>query len=114
MLLTYHQWFRPPKRAQRFTAVAPCLDRGRLAEGATAPGGPERPRPRRHPLLWHPAQRHAAGLAAVRRGPPPREVTIPYLDWMCWVVAREGKRVLIVIWDDASWHPAEAVSRWVR
>jgi len=25
-------------------------------------------------------------------------------------VAKEGKKVLIVIWDDASWHTSEAVS----
>jgi transposase len=45
---------------------------------------------------------------------PLGDVTIQFLDWVCWGVAQEGKKVLIVIWDDASWHTAEAVSCWVR
>lgn len=45
---------------------------------------------------------------------PLGDVTIQFLDWVCRNVTKEGKKVLIVIWDDASWHTAEAVSRWVR
>jgi hypothetical protein len=42
------------------------------------------------------------------------DITIPFLDWFCWEVAGEGKKPLIVIGDDASWHTAGAVSLWVR
>jgi transposase len=45
---------------------------------------------------------------------PLGDITIQFLDWVCWSVAKEGKKVLIVIWDDASWHRAEAVSSWVK
>jgi hypothetical protein len=31
-----------------------------------------------------------------------RDVTIQFLSWACEVVAREGKEVLIVVWDEAS------------
>jgi transposase len=45
---------------------------------------------------------------------PLGDVTIQFLDWVCASVAKEGKKVLIVIWDDASWHTAEAVSACVK
>jgi transposase len=41
-------------------------------------------------------------------------LTIQFLDRICWGVAREGKKVLIVVWDEASWHTADTVSLWVR
>jgi len=44
---------------------------------------------------------------------PLGDVTIQFLDWLSGAVAKEGKKVLIVIWDDASWHTSEAVSNWV-
>jgi transposase len=42
------------------------------------------------------------------------DINIQFLDWFCWEVAKEGKKVLIVVWDDASWHTADAVSLWVK
>jgi transposase len=45
---------------------------------------------------------------------PVGDVTIQFLSWACEVVGREGKTVLIVVWDEASWHRADAVSGWVR
>jgi transposase len=45
---------------------------------------------------------------------PVADVTIQFLDWVCGSVAAEGKRVLIVVWDDASWHTADVVSCWVK
>jgi transposase len=45
---------------------------------------------------------------------PLAENTIQFLDWVRWSVAKEGMKLLIVIWDDASWHTADAVSQWVR
>jgi hypothetical protein len=46
-------------------------------------------------------------------GRPLSDVTIQFLDWVCWSIGREGKSVLIVVWDDASWHTARAVCGWV-
>jgi transposase len=45
---------------------------------------------------------------------PLGDVTIQFLSWVCERVGEEGKRVLIVVWDEASWHRADAVSAWVR
>jgi transposase len=53
-------------------------------------------------------------VARFVEGRPLADVTIQFLDWLCLSMAKEGKRVLIVIWDDASWHTADAVSSWVR
>jgi transposase len=47
-------------------------------------------------------------------GRPLAELSIEFLDWVCWEMRREGKKVLIVVWDDASWHTAESVPSWVR
>jgi hypothetical protein len=45
---------------------------------------------------------------------PLGDVTIQFMDWVCSSVAKEGKKLLIVIWDDASCHTADAISLWVR
>jgi transposase len=45
---------------------------------------------------------------------PVGDVTIQFVSWVCESIAEEGKRVLIVVWDEASWHRAEAVAAWVR
>jgi transposase len=47
-------------------------------------------------------------------GRPLADVTIQFADWICWSIAKEGKKRLIVVWDDASWHTADVVSSWVR
>ena len=45
---------------------------------------------------------------------PVGDVTIQFLDWVCESITKEGKRILIVIWDDACWHTADGVALWVR
>jgi hypothetical protein len=45
---------------------------------------------------------------------PVGDITSQFLSWLSGRVAEEGKRVLIVVWDEASWHRADAVSAWVR
>jgi transposase len=47
-------------------------------------------------------------------GRPLADLTIQYLDWLCSEMDREKKKVLIVVWDDASWHMAGVVANWVR
>ncbi|HVK15495.1 MAG TPA: transposase [Fimbriiglobus sp.] len=46
-------------------------------------------------------------------GRPVGDLTAQFLEWLCWEVGREGKKVLVVIWDGPSWHTAEAVAGWV-
>jgi transposase len=59
--------------------------------------------------------RYGTGKVLVRfvEGRPLGDLTAQFLAWTCGEVAREGKKVLVVIWDDASWHTAEAVAGWV-
>jgi transposase len=47
-------------------------------------------------------------------GRPLGEVTVQFLEWLCWNITQEGKQVLVVIWDDASWHTADVVAQWVK
>lgn len=41
-------------------------------------------------------------------------VTIAYLEWLCERLAAEGKRVLVMIWDNAPWHVSRMVREWIR
>jgi transposase len=45
---------------------------------------------------------------------PLAEITIQFLDWLCWSVGREGKKKLIVVWDEASWHTSDGTVDWVK
>jgi transposase len=47
-------------------------------------------------------------------GRPVSHVTIAYLEWVCERMAMEGKRVLVLIWDNASWHISREVMSWIR
>lgn len=41
-------------------------------------------------------------------GRPTGDLTIGFIDWVCRELHKEGKRRLIIVWDDASWHAAKA------
>ncbi len=47
-------------------------------------------------------------------GRPLGELTVQFLEWLCGCVAQERKHVLVVIWDNASWHTSEEVAGWVK
>jgi len=47
-------------------------------------------------------------------GRPNSETSIAFLLTLLAVAKALGKRVLIVIWDRASWHTSKRVTRWVR
>jgi transposase len=47
-------------------------------------------------------------------GRPLSAVTIPFLDWCCAKLEERGKAVLLLIWDNASWHLSHAVRAWIR
>ena len=47
-------------------------------------------------------------------GRPVSAVTIPFLDWCCAKLERQGVRVWGLIWDNASWHISKAVRTWIR
>jgi transposase len=47
-------------------------------------------------------------------GRPVSDITIQFLQWCCDRLATMNKRVLALIWDNASWHISQKVSAWIR
>lgn len=47
-------------------------------------------------------------------GRPVSHVTIAFLIWVCEQLALEGKKALLLVWDNASWHISKEVRSWVR
>lgn len=47
-------------------------------------------------------------------GRPVSAITTQFLDWCCARLAALGKTVLVLVWDNASWHVSAAVRRWLR
>ncbi len=47
-------------------------------------------------------------------GQPNSEHTLLYVPLLIDVARLEGKKILILIWDHASWHKSKKVRRWVR
>jgi hypothetical protein len=47
-------------------------------------------------------------------GRPVSHVTTAFLAWLCQRLATERKRVLVLLWDNASWHISREVRTWVR
>jgi transposase len=47
-------------------------------------------------------------------GRPVSAVTIAFLDWVSQSLAAEDKKVLVLIWDNASWHISKAVRSWIQ
>jgi transposase len=47
-------------------------------------------------------------------GRPVSALTIEYLTWLCQAQTAAGTKVLVLVWDNASWHVSRAVRTWVR
>jgi DDE superfamily endonuclease len=47
-------------------------------------------------------------------GRPVSHVTTAFLAWLCQQLAAERKRVLVLLWDNASWHISREVRGWIR
>ncbi len=47
-------------------------------------------------------------------GRPVSQVTEDFLAWVCDRLAAEGKRALLLIWDNASWHVSQRVRSWIK
>jgi transposase len=45
---------------------------------------------------------------------PVGNLTAQFLAWVCQVLREEGKKRLIVIWDNASWHGSATVLDWAK
>jgi len=46
-------------------------------------------------------------------GRPVSAQTIPFLSWCCEKLEQAGKKALLLIWDNASWHVSKEVRAWV-
>jgi len=46
-------------------------------------------------------------------GRPISSVTIAFLEWACSEMATHGKRVCVLVWDNASWHISHEVREWI-
>ena len=47
-------------------------------------------------------------------GQPTSDYTLAFLPQLVDIGRNEGKRVVIVVWDHASWHKSKCVRHWVR
>ncbi len=45
---------------------------------------------------------------------PVSDVTCAFLEWVCHVLAPSGKRLLVLVWDNATWHTSQKVRQWIR
>jgi hypothetical protein len=48
------------------------------------------------------------------QGRPVSQVTEDFLAWVCARLAAEGKRALLLVWDNASWHISQRVRAWIQ
>src|SRR5262245_14861337 len=46
-------------------------------------------------------------------GRPVSQVTEDFLGWLCGLFAKEGKKVFVLVWDNAAWHVSKRVRRWI-
>lgn len=47
-------------------------------------------------------------------GQPVSNLTTQFLAWCCTQLATCGKRALLLVWDNASWHKSREVRHWIR
>jgi transposase len=47
-------------------------------------------------------------------GRPVSQVTEDFLAWACERLAAEGKKALLLVWDNASWHVSRRVRAWIK
>jgi transposase len=47
-------------------------------------------------------------------GRPVSQVTEEFLAWACARLASEGKKALLLVWDNAAWHVSQRVRAWIR
>ena len=47
-------------------------------------------------------------------GRPVSQVTIDFIEWILKYLEEEAKRVLALIWDNATWHKSKKVREWIK
>jgi len=48
------------------------------------------------------------------KGRPVSAITTQFLEWCCAKLQERGLRVLLLVWDNASWHISHEVHNWIR
>jgi len=61
--------------------------------------------------LW--CERQQQMLLRFVEGRPVSHVTTAFLEWACGELAAQGHKVLVLIWDNASWHVSREVQEWL-
>jgi transposase len=47
-------------------------------------------------------------------GRPISEISVAFLEWVCQGLQSEGKKALLLVWDNASWHISQRVRDWLK
>ncbi len=47
------------------------------------------------------------------QGRPVSSVTCQFLQWVCQRLQDQGQRVLVLVWDNATWHLSRQVQQWI-
>jgi hypothetical protein len=48
------------------------------------------------------------------QGRPVSQVTEDFLAWACARLSAEGKKALLLVWDNASWHVSQRGRTWIK
>jgi len=64
-------------------------------------------------VLLHDAEDERELLLRFVAGRPVSHVTTAFLAWACEQLIARGKRVWVLVWDNASWHISQQVRRWI-
>ena len=62
--------------------------------------------------LWLPERERM--LLRFVAGRPVSQVTEDFLAWACARLAAEGKKALLLVWDNGSWHVSRRVRAWIK
>jgi hypothetical protein len=67
-------------------------------------------------LRWHPSQEPRKEEVWLRfvEGRPISGVTTAFLSWVCSRLGALGKKALLLLWDNASWHISQEVKGWIK
>jgi hypothetical protein len=87
----------------------------RLQEKAVAKDDPDRTAVACYGLLLRAAARMPEQIwLRFASGQPVSDLTTQFLAWCSERLAAQGKRALLMVWDNASWHKSQIVRKWLR
>jgi DDE superfamily endonuclease len=67
-------------------------------------------------VSWTPVEEPAHEEVWLRfvNGRPVSGITIAFLEWACRKLGVLGKKALLLVWDNASWHGSHQVGAWLK